>query len=168
MIVWPPSTLCGPRSSVPPVMTRTDVFPSLIFWLTSLCVSSSSSTMSFGFTDVFTPALCACAKASAEDKSMTADKTANFLMDPPKKAASYCTTRSGDDVKFEIRPGEPFPLGAHWDGKGTRFSVYSEIADHVDLCLFDDAGKEHHMRLPDRTAFCWHGYVPGAGPGQRY
>jgi isoamylase len=71
-------------------------------------------------------------------------------------------------LKLEIWPGEPFPLGAHWDGKGTSFSVYSEIAERLDLCLFDDAGKEHHMRLPDRTAFCWHGYVPGVGPGQRY
>jgi glycogen operon protein len=71
-------------------------------------------------------------------------------------------------VKFETWPGEPFPLGAHWDGKGTSFSVYSEVADRIDLCLFDDGGKEHRVRLPDRTAFCWHGYVPGVGPGQRY
>jgi len=71
-------------------------------------------------------------------------------------------------MKLETWPGEPFPLGAHWDGKGTSFSVFSEVADHVDLCLFDEGGKEHRVRLPDRTAFCWHGYVPGIGPGQRY
>jgi len=68
----------------------------------------------------------------------------------------------------QIWPDEPFPLGARWDGKGTHFSVFSETADHIDLCLFDDGGKEHRVRMPDRTAFCWHGYVPGVGPGQRY
>ena len=71
-------------------------------------------------------------------------------------------------MKLETWPGEPFPLGAHWDGKGTSFSVFSEVADRIDLCLFDDRGKEHCVRLPDRTAFCWHGYVQGVGPGQRY
>ena len=67
-----------------------------------------------------------------------------------------------------IRPGEPFPLGATWDGRGTNFAVFSEIAEAVDLCLFDDAGRETCVRLPERTAFCWHGYLPGVGPGQRY
>jgi isoamylase len=67
-----------------------------------------------------------------------------------------------------IRPGEPFPLGATWDGRGTNFAVFSEIAEAVDLCLFDDAGRETRVRLPERTAFCWHGYLPGVRPGQRY
>jgi glycogen operon protein len=69
---------------------------------------------------------------------------------------------------FSIRPGEPFPLGATWDGRGTNFAVFSEVAEAVDLCLFDDAGGETRVRLPERTAFCWHGYLPGVGPGQRY
>jgi len=67
-----------------------------------------------------------------------------------------------------IRPGEPFPLGATWDGRGANFAVFSEIAEAVDLCLFDDAGRETRVRLPERTAFCWHGYLPGVRPGQRY
>jgi glycogen operon protein len=67
-----------------------------------------------------------------------------------------------------IRPGEPFPLGATWDGKGTNFSVFSEIAHRVELCLFDEQGGETHLNLPERTAFCWHGYLRGVGPGQRY
>src|SRR5262245_37732815 len=71
-------------------------------------------------------------------------------------------------MKLEIWPDEPFPLGARWDGKGTHFSVFSETADRIDLCLFDAGGKEHRVRMPDRTAFCWHGYVPSVGPGQRY
>jgi glycogen operon protein len=46
--------------------------------------------------------------------------------------------------------------------------VFSEAAIGVDLCLFDDDGAERRVRLPEVTAFCWHGYVPGIGPGQRY
>ncbi len=69
---------------------------------------------------------------------------------------------------MEIWPGEPFPLGAHWDGRGTNFSVFSEVATKVELCLFDAHGRECRVRLPERTAFCWHGYLPGIGPGQRY
>ena len=71
-------------------------------------------------------------------------------------------------MKLETWPGEPFPLGAQWDGKGTSFSVFSEAAEYIDLCLFDEHGKEHRVRMPDRTAYCWHGYVPGVKPGQRY
>jgi glycogen operon protein len=71
-------------------------------------------------------------------------------------------------LKLETWPGEPFPLGAQWDGKGASFSVFSEAAEYIDLCLFDEHGKEHRVRMPDRTAYCWHGYVPGIKPGQRY
>jgi isoamylase len=71
-------------------------------------------------------------------------------------------------VKLHAWPSEPFPLGARWDRKGTSFSVFSEVATRVELCLFDDHGKEHRINLPERTAFCWNGYVPGVGPGQRY
>ena len=67
-----------------------------------------------------------------------------------------------------IRPGEPFPLGATWDGRGTNFAVFSEVAERVELCLFDENGRETRIRLPEKTAFCWHGYVPGVRPGQRY
>jgi isoamylase len=65
-------------------------------------------------------------------------------------------------------PGEPLPLGAVWDGRGTNFSLFSEVAERVELCLFDEGGKETRVRLPERTAFCWHGYLRGVGPGQRY
>ncbi|MCC7009970.1 MAG: glycogen debranching protein GlgX [Acidobacteria bacterium] len=67
-----------------------------------------------------------------------------------------------------VRPGDPLPLGASWDGHGTNFSVFSEVAERVELCLFDAAGAERRVCLPERTAFCWHGYIPGIGPGQRY
>jgi isoamylase len=56
-----------------------------------------------------------------------------------------------------------------WDGEGTNFAVFAEVADRVDLCLFDNDGHESScIALPDRTAFCWHGYLSGVRPGQRY
>jgi len=68
----------------------------------------------------------------------------------------------------EIWPGRPYPLGAIPDATGTNFSVYSSVASRVELCLFDAAGQEERLDLPEITAFCWHGYVPGVQPGQRY
>jgi isoamylase len=68
----------------------------------------------------------------------------------------------------EIWPGRPFPLGAEWDGHGTNFSLFSENAERVELCLFDDEDDETRVELCERTAFNWHGYLPGVGPGQRY
>jgi isoamylase len=65
-------------------------------------------------------------------------------------------------------PGRPFPLGPTWDGEGTNFSLFSENADRVELCLFDQHGSETRFELTERTAFNWHGYLPGIGPGQRY
>jgi len=67
-----------------------------------------------------------------------------------------------------LRPGVPFPLGAAWDGTGTNFALYSENAEAVDLCLVDEHGAETPIRLQERTAFVWHGWVEGVGPGQRY
>jgi isoamylase len=68
----------------------------------------------------------------------------------------------------EVWPGRPFPLGATWDGPGTNFSIFSENADGVELCLFDEAGHESRVELDLRHAHVWHCYVPGIGPGQRY
>jgi len=65
-------------------------------------------------------------------------------------------------------PGRPYPLGATYDGAGTNFSLYSEVAEAVDLCLFDDDGSERSVRLEEVDAFCWHVYLPHVGPGQRY
>jgi glycogen operon protein len=69
---------------------------------------------------------------------------------------------------MEVWPGGPFPLGATYDGSGTNFSLFSEMAEGVELCLFDEAGREQRVMLPETTAFCWHGYLPGIGPQQRY
>ncbi len=67
-----------------------------------------------------------------------------------------------------VWPGRPHPLGASWDGGGTNFAVFAEAAEAVDLALFDQAGTERRLRLPELTAHVWHGYVPEVGPGQRY
>jgi isoamylase len=65
-------------------------------------------------------------------------------------------------------PGQPYPLGAVWDGRGTNFALFSEHGEGVELCLFDRGGYEHRVPLRDQTGFIWHGYLPGIGPGQRY
>jgi isoamylase len=68
----------------------------------------------------------------------------------------------------EIWPGIWYPLGAMFDGRGVNFSIFSEIATRVELCLFDEEGREKRVDLPESRTFCWHGYVPGIQPGQRY
>ncbi len=68
----------------------------------------------------------------------------------------------------ESWPGQPFPLGPVWDGSGTNFSIFSENAERVELCLFDDGDTEERIELRECTAFHWHCYLPGVGPGQRY
>jgi isoamylase len=68
----------------------------------------------------------------------------------------------------ECWPGAPFPLGATWDGRGTNFSLFSEHAERVELCLFDADGGEKRVDVREHTAHNWHCYLPGVGPGQRY
>ncbi|HXD60112.1 MAG TPA: glycogen debranching protein GlgX [Thermoleophilaceae bacterium] len=68
----------------------------------------------------------------------------------------------------EVWPGRPFPLGATWDGQGTNFSLFSEDAERVELCLFDDDGNEERVEVKERTALNWHCYLPAVGPGQCY
>ena len=69
---------------------------------------------------------------------------------------------------MEVWPGKPYPLGAAFDGFGTNFSLFSEVADRVELCLFDSSGTETRIDLPEVTALCWHAFLPGIGPGQLY
>jgi isoamylase len=69
---------------------------------------------------------------------------------------------------MKIWPGQPYPLGATYDGSGTNFSVYSGLSDRIVLCFFDDDGVENQVDLPEVTALVHHGYVPNIGPGQRY
>jgi glycogen operon protein len=69
---------------------------------------------------------------------------------------------------MEIWPGKSYPLGATYDGVGTNFSIFSEAAERVELCFFDEEGNETRVDLPEATGFCWHGYFRNMGPGQRY
>jgi isoamylase len=72
-------------------------------------------------------------------------------------------------------PGTPYPLGATWDGFGTNFALFSEVAERVELCLFaapeDDADgplTEERVEMTEVDGFVWHIYLPGITPGQRY
>jgi glycogen operon protein len=67
-----------------------------------------------------------------------------------------------------VWPGHTFPLGATWDGNGTNFSLFTEHAERVELCLFNGDDEEQRVDLTERTAHTWHCYLPGVGPGQRY
>src|SRR5271170_3915941 len=69
---------------------------------------------------------------------------------------------------MSIWPGDAYPLGATWDGEGTNFALFSEVAEGVDLCLFDPAGDETRIALTEVDGFVLHGYVLGAHPGQHY
>ncbi|HEY0804986.1 MAG TPA: alpha-amylase family glycosyl hydrolase, partial [Pseudonocardiaceae bacterium] len=67
-----------------------------------------------------------------------------------------------------IWPGTSYPLGATFDGVGTNFALFTEVAERVELCLFDEDGTESRVGLHELDGFVWHGYLPGVGPGQRY
>ncbi len=68
---------------------------------------------------------------------------------------------------MQVWPGQPYPLGATWDTRGTNFALFSENATKVELCLFDGT-RETRITLPEVTDHCWHGYLPEVRPGQRY
>ena len=69
---------------------------------------------------------------------------------------------------MECWPGSAYPLGATFDGSGTNFALFSEVAERVELCLFDDDGKETNVDVDDVDAYVWHCYLPQVQPGQRY
>src|SRR6266536_2321804 len=69
---------------------------------------------------------------------------------------------------MQVWPGAAYPLGATYDGMGTNFSLFSEVAEQVELCLFGESGEETRITMPEVDGYVWHGYLPGVGPGQRY
>ena len=69
---------------------------------------------------------------------------------------------------MKMLAGYPYPLGATFDGIGTNFSLFSEIAERVELCLFDENNNETRLELDEITGNCWHAYLPSVEPGQRY
>jgi isoamylase len=68
----------------------------------------------------------------------------------------------------ETWPGNAYPLGATYDGSGTNFALFSEAAERVELCLFDENGTETPIEVRESSAFVWHVYLPEVQPGQRY
>ncbi len=71
-------------------------------------------------------------------------------------------------MALRVWRGNPYPLGATWDGSGVNFAIFSEHAEAVDLCLFDADGTEQRVRLVEQTDLVWHCYLPDVRPGQRY
>ncbi len=69
---------------------------------------------------------------------------------------------------MKVWPGEPYPLGATYDGFGTNFSLFSEVAERVELCLFDKNNHETRILFTEVTGNCWHCYLPTVEPGQHY
>lgn len=61
-----------------------------------------------------------------------------------------------------------YPLGAHYDGAGVNFAIYSQVAQKVELCLFDDQDNETRIEMTEQNSYVWHNYLPGIQPGQRY
>lgn len=72
------------------------------------------------------------------------------------------------DHKYSVWPGDAYPLGSTYDGAGTNFAIFSDIADRVELCLLDENNNEIRINLEERDAHIWHCYLPGVQPGQRY
>ncbi|MGY1718811.1 MULTISPECIES: glycogen debranching protein GlgX [unclassified Blastococcus] len=68
----------------------------------------------------------------------------------------------------QVWPGSAYPLGATYDGTGTNFAIFSEVAEKVELCLFDEDGNEERVRLPEMDGYVWHAFLPGVHPGQKY
>src|SRR5688572_29101118 len=74
-------------------------------------------------------------------------------------------------MRYQVYPGEPYPLGASWDGEGVNFAVFAENAAGMDLCLFDtleSKNEEERIRLNEVSHHVWHAYIPGLKPGQLY
>ncbi|MCF6386709.1 glycogen debranching protein GlgX [Mycobacterium sp. MBM] len=86
------------------------------------------------------------------------------MPETPKPSTSQVTATPDQ----EVWPGKAYPLGATYDGSGTNFALFSEVAERVELCLFDEGGVETRYPLPEVDAFVWHGFLPTVEPGQRY
>ncbi|MEL6644349.1 MAG: glycogen debranching protein GlgX [Pseudomonadota bacterium] len=72
------------------------------------------------------------------------------------------------NTRFSVHAGRPAPLGATPDEGGVNFAVFSANATRMTLCLFDEAGLETRIDLPEREGDIWYGHVAGIKPGQHY
>ncbi len=69
---------------------------------------------------------------------------------------------------YAVWPGDQYPLGSTYDGAGTNFAIFSDVAEKVELCLIDEENNETRIELREVDAHIWHCYIPGIMPGQRY
>ena len=87
---------------------------------------------------------------------------------PKAQPRSLVVNQSSSALAVERWPGTAYPLGATYDGSGTNFAIFSEVAEHVELCLFSEDGDETNVALVEVDGFVWHGFLPEVQPGQRY
>jgi glycogen operon protein len=88
-----------------------------------------------------------------------------------KKISNNKVLQKTADSTITVYPGEPYPLGATWDGEGVNFALYSENATGVELCLFENMeseGEHCKIEIKEASHHVWHVYVPGLKPGQLY
>ncbi|UEA58723.1 glycogen debranching protein GlgX [Gordonia otitidis] len=103
---------------------------------------------------------------TAAPPSQSSGPTAGSL--PPDSEEQADALVIPEPEPIPVWPGTPYPLGATYDGVGTNFSLFSEVAEAVDLCLIDRDGHERRIRLDEVDGYCWHCYLPNIGPGQFY
>jgi isoamylase len=84
----------------------------------------------------------------------------------PRLRKAYA--RNVGAVSTRCLPGDPWPLGATYDGVGTNIAVFSDVAERVEVCLTADDAEEERIELTERSGSVWHGYLPDVDPGQRY
>ncbi|MER6678968.1 glycogen debranching protein GlgX [Streptomyces sp. NPDC000983] len=77
-------------------------------------------------------------------------------------------TAREDRAGVPVWSGHPYPLGASYNGQGTNFALFSEVAERVELVLVDDRGRHSTVETAEVDGFVWHCFLPGVGPGQRY
>ena len=78
--------------------------------------------------------------------------------------------KEGHSLNLSVYPGSPYPLGATWNGKGVNFAVFSERAECIELCLFEEGEdqREDVIKIEEVTHNVWHVYIEGIAPGQLY
>jgi isoamylase len=87
---------------------------------------------------------------------------------PSKKSAAKPGSVRDTPTLPTVWPGNAYPLGATYDGGGTNFALFSEVAEKVELCLIDDDGAESRITVDEVDGYVWHAYLPTVTPGQRY
>ena len=86
----------------------------------------------------------------------------------PAQPGGPADTTDPEPHRFRCGRVRPIRWGATYDGAGTNFSLFSEVANAVDLCLIESDGTERRIRLEEVDGYCWHCYLPNVGPGQFY